>query len=126
MASGIVTPEYAWKQMHNVNPDDMDKSFEKWKVANDPNLQQALMQYAMGEAMGAVNKRMQAEGVSGQMSLPGFGAPGQAGGQQGFDRGNMTTDTQEPPNLQANALNELRTGRGMNAFQSAGGGGAKR
>ena len=129
--TGIYTPEFAWKQMSNVNPKEMEIMVEKFKINNDPNLHQMLMQYAMGIAMQAVQKRMAAEGAQGQLVLPGMGTLG-SGIQGGTEEtmGRMTTgipNTAQPGSASAlqNTLANIRSKKPINPMQGMGGGGAR-
>lgn len=136
--SGIVTPEWVWEQMSNVDKKAMAHSFEKWKIENDPGLRQVLSQYAMGLAMNAIQQRMKAEGIDGsQMAMPGMGGPvgggpaggGPTGGGGQEMMGNMTTgipNKAQPGSMEAiqNALKQLRGGP-MSATQGMRGGGSR-
>jgi len=131
--TGIIPPEFAWKQMSNVNPEEMEMMFEKYKIANDPNLQQVLIQYALGLAVQAIQTRMAAEGAKGQLALPGMGGAQQGGGPPGGEgdiMGRMTTGIPNTAQLGSaaslqNALKQLRSGKPMNPMQGLGGGGAR-
>ena len=130
----VGSKEWAWEQMSNVDQKAMAKSFEKWKIQNDPNLRQVLSQYAIGLATQAIQQRMAADTVGGQMPLPGMGMGGGMGGPQGGGggqemMGNMTTgipNKAQPGSMEAiqNALKSLRGGP-MSATQGRGGGGSR-
>jgi hypothetical protein len=67
--SGLVTKNWARKQMSNVDPEAMELEEEIERLKLDPNIQQILSQYTAGKLAEAISKRSAAEGV-GEQQVP--------------------------------------------------------
>lgn len=136
--SGIVTPNWARKQMSNVDPVAMEIEDEVQKLKNDPMVQQLITQYAASKIMEALTKRSRAEAIKNPPPPidPALGRSmmsGQGVGQ-GMDKGGQSSAPRSPspspydvagfgsPEMMQNDMAKLRAPKSING-QGEGGGG---
>jgi len=76
--SGLITANWARKQMSNIDPQAMEVEIEVEHLLQDPMVQSILSQYTAGRLMQAMTKRSQAESINDLPPTPILGDAGQS------------------------------------------------
>jgi hypothetical protein len=124
--SGLVTKNWARKQMSNVDSEAMELDEEKEKFKNDSMVQQVLSQYFAAQVTEALQQREVAEGESPvpaqTQGVPMQGQPSQGPGRRMVAPIPNNAPIGSPEAMQ-NQLERLRSQTPVNPFQGQGGGG---